>query len=67
MISKINTGYYVTDLCISKLLLVKRSLLLRRLACSRSATAPSGLGHPHCRAFTITLSHITLGGTPLDE
>jgi len=29
--------------------------------------APSGLGHPHCRGFTITLRHTTLGRTSLDE
>jgi hypothetical protein len=31
------------------------------------ATAPRGLGSPHCRGFTITLSNSTLGRTPLDE
>jgi hypothetical protein len=31
------------------------------------ATAPSGPGPPHYRGFTITLRHITLGRTPLDE
>ena len=30
------------------------------------ATAPSGPGPPH-RDYTITLRHITLGRTPLDE
>jgi hypothetical protein len=30
-------------------------------------TAPVGPGSPHCRGFTITLRHITLGRTPLDE
>jgi hypothetical protein len=32
----------------------------------RGATAPSGPGPPHCRGFTITIRHITLGKTPLD-
>ena len=32
-----------------------------------SAAAPSGPGPPHCRGFTITLRHNTLGRTPLDE
>jgi hypothetical protein len=31
------------------------------------ATAPSGPGPPYYRGFTITLSHTTLGRTPLDE
>ena len=31
------------------------------------ATAPSGPGPPHCRSFTITFRHATLGRTPLDE
>jgi hypothetical protein len=31
------------------------------------ATAPSGPGSPHCRGFTITLRHTSLGRTPLDE
>jgi len=31
------------------------------------ATAPSGPGPPYCRGFTITLRHITLIRTPLDE
>ena len=31
------------------------------------ATAPSGSRPPHCRDFTITLRHTTLGRTPLDE
>jgi len=31
------------------------------------ATAPSGPGPPHYRDFAITLRHITLGKTPLDE
>ena len=30
------------------------------------ATAPSGSGS-HFRGFTITLGHMTLGWTPLDE
>jgi hypothetical protein len=34
---------------------------------SHGATAPSGPGPPHYRGFTITLRHITLGRTPLDE
>ena len=29
--------------------------------------SPSGPGPPHYRGFTITLRHITLGRTPLDE
>jgi len=62
MISEINTGYYVTDVCSSKLLLVKCGLLLRR-----STPDPRGPGPPHCRAFKITLRHSTLGKTPLDE
>ena len=28
---------------------------------------PSGPGPPHCRGFTITFRHTTLGRTPLDE
>jgi hypothetical protein len=31
------------------------------------ATAPSGLGSPHYRGFTITLRRITPGRCPLDE
>ena len=31
------------------------------------ATIPNGPRLPHCRGFTITLRHITLGRTPLDE
>jgi len=31
------------------------------------ATAPSGPWPPHCRRFTVTLRHTTLGRTPLDE
>jgi len=30
-------------------------------------TAPSILGPPHCRCFTIILGYATLGRTPLDE
>jgi len=30
-------------------------------------TASSGPGPPHCRGFTITLRHTTLGRTPLDK
>jgi len=30
-------------------------------------TTPSGPGTPHCRGFTTTLRHTTLGRTPLDE
>jgi len=67
MISKMNAGYYVMDVCISKLILVKSGLLLRRLACSRSTPDPRRLGPPYCRAFKITLRHTTLGNTPLDE
>ena len=33
---------------------------------SHGATIPSGPGPPHCRGFTITLRHTTLGRTPLD-
>jgi hypothetical protein len=32
-----------------------------------SATAHSGPGPLHCRGFTITLRHATLGRTPLDK
>jgi hypothetical protein len=28
-------------------------------------TAPSGPGHPRYRGFTITLTYVTLGETPL--
>jgi len=28
---------------------------------------PIGPGPPHCRGFTITLRHTTLGRTPLDD
>jgi len=31
------------------------------------ATDPSEPGPPHCRGFTITLRHTTLGSIPLDE
>jgi hypothetical protein len=31
------------------------------------ARATNGLGTPHYQSFTITLRHITLGRTPLDE
>jgi hypothetical protein len=34
---------------------------------SLDATTSSGPGPPHCRGFTITLRHTTLGRTPLDE
>jgi hypothetical protein len=34
---------------------------------SNDVTAPSGPGPRHYRGFTITLSHITLDRTPLDE
>jgi len=34
---------------------------------SHAATAPSGIGPPSFRGFTITLRHTTLGRTPLDE
>ena len=32
-----------------------------------SVTAPSGPRPPHCRGFTITFRHATIGRTPLDE
>jgi len=32
-----------------------------------SATSPSGAGPLHCRRFTITLRHVSLGRTPLDK
>jgi hypothetical protein len=38
-----------------------------RLVFPHGATAPSGPGPSHCRVFTITLKHTTLGTTPLDE
>ena len=31
------------------------------------STAPCEPGPPHCRSFTITLRHTTVGRTPLDE
>jgi hypothetical protein len=31
------------------------------------ATVPSGLRPPHCRDFTITIRHTTVGRTPMDE
>jgi hypothetical protein len=34
---------------------------------SHGATAPSGLGHPHCQGFTITLRHTELRKILLDE
>ena len=34
---------------------------------SHGATTPCGPGPPHCRLFTITFRHTTLGRTPLDE
>jgi hypothetical protein len=33
----------------------------------RGATAPRGPVPPHCRGFTITLRHTSLGWNPLDE
>ena len=42
--------------------------LPRHISFTHGATAPSGRGpHHHHRGFTITLSHTTLGRTPLDE
>jgi len=32
-----------------------------------NATAPSGAEPLHCRGFTITLRHTTIGRTPLNE
>jgi len=32
-----------------------------------ASKAPSGPGPPHRRGFTITLTHATLSGTPVDE
>ena len=47
------------------------SSLVRRCRYSHyfyhGATAPSGPRSPHCRGITITLRHITLGRTSLDE
>ena len=34
---------------------------------SHGTTVPSGPRPPHCRRFAITLTHTTLGMTPLDE
>jgi len=34
---------------------------------SHGASFPSGPGRPYYRGFIITLRHITLGSTPLDE
>jgi hypothetical protein len=34
---------------------------------SHGTATPSGQRPPHCRRFTITLRHTTLGRTPLDE
>ena len=31
------------------------------------ATTPGGLGHPHCRGFTNTFRHTTIGRTPLEK
>jgi hypothetical protein len=39
----------------------------RILAYLRGATEPSGPGPPHYQGFSITLSHTTLGRTPLDQ
>jgi hypothetical protein len=33
---------------------------------SHGATAPSGPGPPHCRGFTVTFRHTTLGRTSLN-
>jgi hypothetical protein len=33
----------------------------------QGATTPSGPGPPHCRGFTITIRHTTLGRAPLGE
>jgi hypothetical protein len=33
----------------------------------QGATIPSGRGLPHYRDFVITLRHITIGRTPLNE
>jgi len=34
---------------------------------SRGATSPSGPRPPHCRGFTSTLRHTTVGRTPMDK
>ena len=34
---------------------------------SHGATAPSWPGSPQYRGFTITIRHVTVGWTPLDE
>jgi hypothetical protein len=41
--------------------------ILSAILFSNVATAPSGPGPPHCRRFTITLRHTTIGRIPLDE
>jgi hypothetical protein len=53
---------------------LKQSRTFRALMCSPPCLifflvtkAPSGPGSPHYRGFTVTLRHITLGRTPLDE
>jgi hypothetical protein len=33
----------------------------------RGATDPNGSGRLHCRDFTVTFRHTTLGKIPLDE
>jgi hypothetical protein len=42
-------------------------LHVTRMFFPHGKTEPSGPGHPHCRGFTITSRHTTLGRTPLDD
>ena len=44
-----------------------QSLIIKSSFSPHFPTAPSGPGPPHYKDFMITLRHITLGRTPLDE
>jgi hypothetical protein len=45
----------------------ERLSVIKRVTFFSGATVPNGPGPPHYRGFTITLRHIRLGRTPLDE
>jgi hypothetical protein len=53
--------------CTSPVSVARCDLVRNYYFISTAAAAHSGAGPPHCRSFTITLRHITLGGAPLDE
>jgi len=58
--------YLAFDLWIlqTNLLISRLTYTLLSFRCTR---APIGSGPPHCRGFTVTLRHTTLGNIPLDE